>query len=82
MSDGERLNSTIWMSSKLLQNILLRNNIDSENFNSTPLNPLWHTLKFTMAIDIFSILNPAIDYRIELSGQKINSSHNEWKKEI
>jgi hypothetical protein len=83
MSDGERLNSTIWMSSNLLQNIVLRNNIDSENFNSTssPI-PLWHTLKFTMAIDIFSIFNQAIDYRIELSGQKINSSHSEWKKEI
>ena len=40
MSDGERLNSTIWMSSNLLQNIVLRNNIDSENLNSTSPQPL------------------------------------------
>jgi hypothetical protein len=82
MSDGKRFNSTIWMSSKLLQNIVLRNNIDSENSNSTSSMPLWHTLKFTVAIDIFSNFNQAIDYRIELSGKRINSSHSEWKKEM
>ena len=82
MSDDERLGSTIWTSAKLLQKIVLRNNIDSENFNSTSLSPLWHKLKFTMAIDISSIFDEGIDYRIDLSGEKINSSHSEWKKEI
>ena len=32
MSDVNRLNVTIWMSSKLLDNILLKNDIDNENY--------------------------------------------------
>ena len=35
MSDDNRLNATIWLSSKLLNNILIKNNIENENFNST-----------------------------------------------
>ena len=80
--DNNRLNSTIWVSSKLLDNVLLKNDIDKENFNSTSFLPLWHKLKFTMAIDIFSIFNEGIDYRVDLFGEKVNSTHSQWKKEV
>lgn len=53
LSNDNRLNATIWVSSKLLDNVLLKNDIDGKNFNSTSFLPLWHKLKFTMAIDIF-----------------------------
>lgn len=82
MSNDNRLNATIWVSKTLLDNVLLRNEIDNQNFNSTSFLPLWHKLKFTMAIDIFSIFNEGVDYRVELFGEKLNSTHSQWKKEI
>jgi hypothetical protein len=82
LSNDNRLNATIWVSSKLLDNVLLKNDIDGKNFNSTSFLPLWHNLKFTMAIDIFSIFNEGIDYRVDLFGEKVNSTHSQWKKEV
>ena len=49
MSDGNKINATIWLSSKLLNNILIKNDVDKGNFNSTSsfyrygtiLNLLW-----------------------------------------
>ena len=38
-------------------------------------NLLWH-------IDIFSIFNEGVDYRVDLFGEKINSTHSQWKKEV
>ena len=82
MSNDNRLNATIWVSKTLLDNILLKNDIDNQNFNSTSFLPLWHKLKFTMAIDLFSIFNEGVDYRVDLYGEKINSTHSQWKKEV
>ena len=83
MSNNNRLNATIWISKTLLDSILLKNDIDNQNFNSTTsFLPLWHKLKFTMAIDIFSIFNEGVDYRVDLYGDKINSTHSQWKKEV
>ena len=33
-----------------------------------------------MAIDIFSIFNEGVDYRIDLSGEKVNSTYIKWKQ--
>jgi len=64
-SDGNRLHDTIWLSSKLLNDILSKNDINSTNFNSSnPDLPLWHQLKFTMAVDLFSVFNQGVDYRV------------------
>jgi hypothetical protein len=35
ISDGNKINAIIWLSSKLLNNILIKNDIDKGNFNST-----------------------------------------------
>src|SRR6185312_9172004 len=71
MSNGNRLNATIWVSKIILDNVLLKNDIDNQTFNSNSTSlPPWHKLKFTMAIDIFSIFNEGVDYRVDLYGEK------------
>jgi hypothetical protein len=55
--------------------------MDNENINSSiSFPPLWHQIKFTMAINIFSIFPHGVDYRIDLSGEKVNSTYTKWKQ--
>jgi len=82
MSNDNRLNATIWLSKALLNSVLVKNDIDNQNFNRSSFLPLWHTLKFTMAMNIFSIYNESANYRIDLFGEKVNSTHSQWKKEV
>jgi hypothetical protein len=35
-----------------------------------------------MAIDIFSIFHEGVDYRIDLSGEQVNSTHTQWKQSL
>lgn len=82
-SDGNRLHDTIWLSSKLLNDILSKNDINSTNFNSSnPDLPLWHQLKFTMAVDLFSVFNQGVDYRVDLYENNINSNQSQWNKDV
>ena len=60
---------------------IIQNKIDNENLNSTnSVPPMWHRFKFTMVIDIFSIFDEGVDYRMDLSGEKVNSNITQWKQ--
>lgn len=81
-SDGNRLNATVWLSSNLVNDILSHNEINSTNFNSTNSGlPLWHQLKFSMAVDVFSVFNQGIDYRVDLYENSINSTQSQWNED-
>jgi hypothetical protein len=64
MSNGERLDSTIWLSSKLNEINLVENKIDIENYQEDVFKPLWKKVKYTIAIDINSVFNQGTDYRV------------------
>ena len=80
-SDGDRLHATIWTNASLLQNILLKNNITTENYNSSGPFPLWHMIRFTMVVDVSSTFNEGTDYRVEIFGEKVNASKAVWRTE-
>jgi hypothetical protein len=82
-SDGNRLNATVWLSSNFVNDILSHNEINSSNFNSNNSDlPLWHQLKFTMAVDIFSVFNQGVDYRVDLYENSINSTQSQWNEDV
>jgi hypothetical protein len=78
---NDRLNATIWTSDMLLESFLLRNSINENNLHIDSPLPLWNRVKYTMVLDIFSTFDRGIDYRIDFVGDRINSSHTQWKKE-
>lgn len=82
MSNGERLDSTIWLSSKLNEIDLVENKIDIENYEKDAFKPLWKKVKYTVAIDINSVFNQGTDYRIEFLYDKINSTVPKWTQVI
>jgi hypothetical protein len=82
MSNGERLDSTIWLSSKLNEINLVENKIDIENYKNDAFKPLWKKVKYTVAIDINSVFNQGTDYRIEFLYDKINSTVPKWTEVI
>jgi hypothetical protein len=82
MSNGKRLDSTIWLSSKLNEINLVENKIDIENYKNDAFKPLWKKVKYTVAIDINSVFNQGTDYRIEFLYDKINSTVPKWTEVI
>ena len=81
-SDGKTLNVTLWLSSKLLESNLLENEINSTNFELDEFLPLWKKVKFVVVMDVKSAFNEGIDYRIEFTGNQINSTHNQWQQDL
>jgi hypothetical protein len=82
MSNGNIINSTMWLSSHLIESLLERNKINQDNFNEDSIPPLWKKIKFTVAIDINSIFNQGTDYRIELVNERINFTSSKWAEII
>ena len=82
MSNGEKLDLTIWLSSKINEMNLVENKIDMENYEQDTNRPLWKKAKFTVAIDINSVFNQGTDYRIEFLYDKINSTLPKWTEVI
>lgn len=83
-SDSNIINTTMWLSSDLIDSALFKNKLNKDNFEKkdpSPL-PLWKKMKFTMAIDINSLFNQGTDYRIELVNEKINSTSQKWAEII
>jgi hypothetical protein len=83
-SNGNKLNTTMWLSIDLIDSILLKNKLNKDNFEKKTLSPLplWKKMKFTVAIDINSLFNQGTDYRIELANEKINSTTQKWAEII
>ena len=82
-SDGKVLNVTLWLSSSLLESNLVRNEINSTNFESDDeFQPLWKNVTFVVVMDVKSTFNEGIDYRIEFSGNQINRSQYEWRQDL
>lgn len=77
-SNSNILNTTMWLSSDLIDSTLLKNRLNKENFEKTTPLPLWKKMKFTVAIDINSLFNQGTDYRIELVNERINSTIQKW----
>lgn len=82
MSNGEKLDSTIWLSSKINEINLVENKIDMENYKKDVFRPLWKKVKYTVTIDINSVFNQGTDYRIEFLYDKINSTVPKWTEVI
>ncbi|HSF50013.1 MAG TPA: hypothetical protein VLA74_04555 [Nitrososphaeraceae archaeon] len=78
MSNGNRLNATMWMSSDLIEPVLEKNRLNKDNFEKEVRIPLWKKIKFTISVDINSIFNQGIDYRIELVNERINTTSSKW----
>ena len=81
-SDGKTLNVTLWLSSRLLENNLFNNEINSTNFELDEFLPLWKNVKFVVVMDIKSTFNEGIDYRIEFSGNQVNQTQFEWRQDL
>ena len=82
MSNGERLDLTVWLSSKINEINLVENKIDIENYQDDIFKPLWKKAKYTVAIDINSVFNQGTDYRVEFLYDKINSTVPKWTEVI
>ena len=78
MRKGDRFNTTMWLSSDLIEYDLQKNKLTKDNYQNDSLRILWRKIKFTMAIDINSRFNQGTDYRIELVNERINSTSLKW----
>jgi hypothetical protein len=83
MSDGDKLNVTLWLSKifseELLYEDILRNETSSNVSEISSSQP--RMIKFVMAIDIVSVLNKEIDYTMELSSHT-ESDNLIWTQNI
>jgi hypothetical protein len=82
MSNGNILNSTMWMSFDLIESELQKNRLNKDDLEKEEDLPLWRKIRLTVAIDINSIFNQGTDYRIELSNKRINSTTQKWVEVI
>jgi hypothetical protein len=82
MSNGQKLDTTIWLSSKINEMDLVENKIDRKNYEQDTKKPLWKKAKFNVAIDINSVFDQGTDYRIEFLYDKINSTLPKWTEVI